>query len=160
MNFFDKIGRFFGISDDYEEKEIGKETEPVKESSAETKEPPKNEYAANNVVNFSSAASNKENTSAYPIKLVKSEIRTIKPKKFEDARIISNFLRDKIAIVINFEETDPAIANKIIDFVSGTAYAIRGRVRPIGQKVFIGTPENVKIESYEDENKSKGPFID
>lgn len=159
MDLFDKIGRFFGfLGDDDEEKELEpKKPEPVKKP-VETKEPPKID-ADNNVVKFNFSAANKE-TSARPIKLVKSEIKTIKPKKFEDAQTISNYLRDKIAIVVNFEETDPAIATKIIDYICGAAYALNGKVTPIGAKVFVCAPENVIVESYEDEKKSKDPFAE
>lgn len=162
MDIFDKIGRFFGIIDDYEEKDTEKkEPEPVKTPPPkETTEPPKSEFAAANVVSFNSAASNKEISSARPIKLVKSEIKTIKPQKADDAKIIADYLRDKIPIIMNFEETDPEIADQIVYFVSGTVYAINGTINSAGEKVLICAPENVKVQSYEDEKKSKGTFID
>ena len=159
--FTDKLGRWFGFSDDDEEREI----EPKKAETStpplnENEEPPKKDFTATNILNFSTATLNKENSSANSGKFINSEIKTVNPKKFEDARVISDHLCDKVAIVINFEETDSAIAAKILDYVSGTAHAVKGNVKRVGKKVFIAAPNNVKIENYDEEQKSKGTFLD
>ena len=161
MDFIDKIGRSLGLSDE-EKIEEPKETEPPKiVSQIETVESSEPEHAPKNVFDFNSAAAfsrehNSERTEHYNA----SEIKTIKPKNFNDAQTVSNLLRDKIAVIVNVEETDSLEAQRIIDFIGGTIYAVDGKIRPISQKVFICAPKNVKVESYEDEKKSKGNFFD
>ncbi len=162
MNIWEKIERFLGFAPEEEETESGTpETETPKAPPVEkTKETPKNEYVATNVVDFKSAASNKEESVVRPNKFVKSAIKTIQPEKFEDARIVSNYLRQKKAVIVNFEHTDPKEASRIADFIFGTTYALDGKGKKIGEKVFIFAPDTVTIEAYEDEKKSKGNFFD
>ena len=156
MGIFEKIEKLLGFSDDLEEKEIeNEEPKTVKTPPVEPKEQP----AAAKILNFKS--DNRENSTSHPLKFVKSEIRTISPKTFiDDAHVISDYLRQKIAVVVNFEKTDIKEAARIADFVFGTVYAIDGKGKQIGSKVFIFAPDNVTIEAYEDEKKSKGTFID
>ena len=163
MNIIDKIGQTLGLGD-YDEKIIEpKENEtPKNEQPIEKEEIPESEGVPKKVLSFNSAASfNRENSSSSLISYKNnSEIKTIKPKNLTDARTISDLLRDKIAVVLNLEETEPAEAQRILDFICGTTYAVDGKLKPISKKVFICAPDNVKVESYEDEKKSKNTFLD
>jgi cell division inhibitor SepF len=157
MGIFDKMSQIFGTSIEEEEKETEtNEPEPEKTPKVEPKEPP----ATNNVLNFSSVASNIENDLPQTNKFVKSKITTIKPKSFEDAQTVANFLRDKIPVIVNFEETDINDAKRIIDFISGTTYAVDGKIRQVSSKVFICAPENITVSSSEDDKKSNLKFLD
>ena len=162
MNIWEKIERFLGFTPEDEETETGSpETETPKAPPVEkTKETPKNEYVATNVVDFKSAASNKEESTVRPNKFVKSAIKTIQPQSYDDSQIISNYLRKKITVIVNFEKTDATEATRIADFIFGTIYALDGKGKQIGEKVFIFAPDTVTIEAYEDEKKSKGTFFD
>lgn len=158
MGIIDQISHWLGFANDEEEKELERQLEKEIESApkVEKKEPP----AATNIVDFNAATFNKENSSARPSKFVKSEIKTIKPEKFEDARIVSDYLRQKKAVIVNFEGTETHEAARIADFIFGTTYALDGKGKKIGNKVFIFAPDNVTIEAYEDEKKTKGTFFD
>ena len=162
MNIIDKIGRTLGFSDEYDEKIIEKTEPEIKE----TAQPEKNETTEKattpkNVFDFNSAtALSKENSLARQSKYQKAEIKTIKPKNFSDSQSISKLLRNNITVIVNLEETDPAEAQRIVDYVSGTTYAIGGKTKPISPKVFIFAPDVVTVESYEDEKRSKGNFLD
>ena len=84
----------------------------------------------------------------------KSTINTIRPKNFDDAQIVANCLRDKIPVIINFEQTDPADASRIIDFISGTTYALNGDIKKVSEMVFICAPQNVHVSNSDDEKKT------
>ena len=162
MDFIDKIGRSLGIGE-YEEKiEEPKETDTSKiEKKTEDSETTSQEYAPKNVFDFNSAATlSKENISTRTNSYNKSEIKTIKPKNFADAQTVADLLCDKIAVIVNLEEADATEAQRIVDFIGGTTYAIDGKIKSISPKVFICAPDNVKVESCEDDKKSKNNFFD
>ena len=144
----------FGFSDEEErETETPPEKDEIKASELEPKEeiPAAPTHAAN-VVDFSSAVAIRENSRGT---MIKSKITTIRPKSFvDDAQTIANSLREKIPVIINFENTDTADAQRIIDFISGTIYALNGTLKQVSQKVFISAPNNVTVTYTEDVRKT------
>lgn len=73
------------------------------------------------------------------------EVNIIKPNAFEDSQNICNMLLSGRPVVVNLEGFDPDDAQRIMDFVSGCVYAIRGQYHQISKYIFIFTPENVDI---------------
>lgn len=73
------------------------------------------------------------------------EVNIIKPNTFEDSQNICNMLLSGRPVVVNLEGFDPDDAQRIMDFVSGCVYAIRGQYHQISKYIFIFTPENVDI---------------
>lgn len=69
----------------------------------------------------------------------------IKPVSFEDAREITETLLMNRTVVLNVEGLDVDIAQRIIDFTSGSCYAINGNLQKISNYIFIITPEAVDI---------------
>ena len=86
----------------------------------------------------------------------KAKINTIRPKNFDHAQEVANSLRDKIPVIINFEETDTETAKRIIDFISGTTYALNGDIKKVSQNVFVCAPSSVTVTYTEDEKKITG----
>jgi len=104
---------------------------------------------SNNVVDFHSAASARESAAAaYKVKVV-----VIEPKSFDDAQQVANNLREKKPVVINFEHTEGEAAKRIIDFISGTTYALNGEIKKVGHNVFLCAPSNVNVSYTEEEKK-------
>ena len=73
------------------------------------------------------------------------EVCVIKPNSIEDAREITETLLANRAVVLNLEGLDVAIAQRIIDFSSGSTYAINGNLQKISNYIFIITPASVDI---------------
>lgn len=73
------------------------------------------------------------------------EVCVIKPKSMEDAREITETLLEECTVVLNMEGLDLDIAQRIIDFSSGSCYAIHGNLQKISNYIFIITPESVDI---------------
>ncbi len=73
------------------------------------------------------------------------EVCVIRPKSMEDAREITETLLDECTVVLNMEGLDLDIAQRIIDFASGSCYAINGNLQKISNYIFIITPESVDI---------------
>lgn len=73
------------------------------------------------------------------------EVCVIKPTTVEDAREITETLLANRTVVINVEGLDLEIAQRIIDFTSGSCFAIDGNLQKISNYIFIVTPSNVDI---------------
>ena len=68
-----------------------------------------------------------------------------KPEKFQDASTIADHLRDKRTVVLNLESTNKDVARRMVDFLSGAAYAQEGKVKKVAVATYIITPYNVDI---------------
>lgn len=73
------------------------------------------------------------------------EVCVIKPTSVEDAREITETLLANRTVVLNMEGLDVDIAQRIIDFTSGSCYAIDGNLQKISHFIFIITPASVDI---------------
>ncbi len=155
MGIKDMWTKTFGFSDEEEKETVTTpEKDEIKASELEPKEEIPAPTHAANVVDFSSAVAVRENARGT---MIKSKITTIRPKSFvEDAQTIANCLREKVPVIVNFENTDTADAQRIIDFISGTIYALNGTLKQVSQKVFISAPNNVTVTYTEDVRKTDG----
>ena len=70
----------------------------------------------------------------------------VKPERFENASEIADHLKDKRTVVINLESTNKDIARRLIDFLSGVAYAGEGKIKKVAANTYIITPSHVDIE--------------
>lgn len=73
------------------------------------------------------------------------EVCIIKPTSFEDSQVICDMLLTGRATVINLEGFDDKLAQRTMDFVSGSVYAINGRLHRISSCIFIVSPDTVDI---------------
>ena len=101
-------------------------------------------------MDFQSAASARESSSVTNMKM---KVIVIEPKTFDDAQQVANNLREKKPVVINFEKTEADDAKRIIDFISGTTYALNGEIKKVGHNVFLCAPSNVNVSYTEEEKK-------
>jgi len=73
------------------------------------------------------------------------EVCVIKPTSVEDAREITETLLDNRTVILNLEGLDVDVAQRIIDFTSGSCFAISGNLQKISHYIFIITPASVDI---------------
>ena len=73
------------------------------------------------------------------------QVVLVKPERFEDASAIADQLNAKHTVVLNLESTGKEISRRLIDFLSGVAYANNGQIKRVANSTFIITPYNVDI---------------
>ena len=73
------------------------------------------------------------------------QVVLVKPERFENASEIADHLREKRTVVLNLESTQKDVARRILDFLSGAAYANDGKVKKVALSTYIITPYNVDI---------------
>ena len=73
------------------------------------------------------------------------QVVLVKPEKFQDASAIADHLRDKRTVVLNLESANKDVARRMVDFLSGAAYAQEGKIKKVAVATYIITPFNVDI---------------
>jgi cell division inhibitor SepF len=73
------------------------------------------------------------------------QVVLVKPERFENAAEIADHLREKRTVVLNLEQTNKDIARRLIDFLSGVAYAQDGKIKKVAVNTYIITPYNVDL---------------
>ncbi|TMW73139.1 cell division protein SepF [Alteribacter natronophilus] len=131
MGMKTKFKRFFELDDEYTEEEITKETyeepqrhEPVYEDKKEK----------GNVVSLKSV----QQSSA-------AKMMLIEPHSYDEVQDIADHLKNRKAIVINLQRIHHDQAKRVVDFLSGTVYAIGGDIQKLGVNIFLCTPDNVDV---------------
>lgn len=83
----------------------------------------------------------------------------MQPACFEDAQDICDHLKSKKPIVINLEDVEKDCAQRIVDFLSGSVYALDGNIQKVANGIFLVAPNNVDIMGeFKDELRNKGVF--
>ncbi len=113
---------------------LGLEAEEVREEIIEMPEVAEDNLRSSSISNVVSIHTNKT------MKVVVCE-----PESFDEVQVLADHLKNRKQVIMNFENTPKELSQRILDFVSGTTYALDGNSQQLGQHVFIFTPSNVEI---------------
>ncbi len=135
MSFLDELKRLarpYEDEDDYDEDEdftpVSKEPANARDRDRDRDRDPERR---NKVVNIHTTT--------------QLQVVLVKPERFENASEIADHLREKRTVVLNLEQTEKGIARRLIDFLSGVAYANEGTIKKVALSTYIITPYNVEI---------------
>lgn len=146
MSLFDKVKNGLGIGDDgYDDYD---EEDQVQENifARRAAEDKPAEGRHNKVVNVNATT--------------QLQVVLVKPERFDDASAIADHLNDKRTVVLNLESTNKEVSRRLVDFLSGVAYANNGQIKRVANSTFIITPFNVDIMGdLLDELESNGVFF-
>ena len=79
----------------------------------------------------------------------------LEPRAFSESQQIADHLKKRNTVVVNMKRVTAEQAKRIIDFLSGTVYAIGGDLQKIGVGIFLCTPKNVNVEGTISEEDGK-----
>ena len=82
----------------------------------------------------------------------------LEPRAFSEAQTIADYLKSRNTVVVNLKRVTPEVAKRIVDFLSGSVYAIGGDLQKLGNGIFLCTPNNVNVEgkiSGDEKSKAK-----
>ena len=149
MKLFDEMKKIFNPyedEDDYYEDEEAEEEKvsPFVEERPRTERRP--EDWRNKVVNINATTQ---------LKVV-----LVKPDRFETASEIADHLKEKRTVIVNLESTNKDIARRLIDFLSGVAYAGEGEIKKVAANTYIITTYHVEmVGDLLDELESNGLYF-
>lgn len=85
-----------------------------------------------------------------------SKMVLFEPRAYSESQQIADYLKKRNAVVVNLKRVTPDQAKRIVDFLSGTLYAINGGLQKLGTGIFLCTPNNINVEgSITEEAKEK-----
>ena len=74
-----------------------------------------------------------------------SKVVLVEPRVYAEAQDIADQLKNRRAVVVNLQRIERDQARRIVDFLSGTVYAIGGDIQKVGTDIFLCTPDNVEV---------------
>lgn len=126
MGLFDKLSEIFSNED--EDENGYEDIDEMDEQPYIAKEPI---HKDNKIVNINATT--------------QLEVVLVKPERFDDASSIADHLNSKRSVVLNLESTNKDISRRLVDFLSGVAYANGGQIKRVANSTFIITPYNVGV---------------
>ncbi|MBP3038717.1 cell division protein SepF [Bacillaceae bacterium Marseille-Q3522] len=127
MSIKSKIKTLFFLDDEYDDKEEEISEEEHAPSVKQQKAPLKQ-----NIVSLQSVQKS-------------SKVILTEPRAYEDSQEIADQLKNRRAVVVNLQRIEREQAKRIVDFLSGTVYAIGGDIQKLGTDIFLCTPDNVEV---------------
>lgn len=124
MSIKNKLKTFFTMDDEYEYADEQEELD-VSERSAQEQ--------GHNVINLKS------------MQQPSSKVILCEPRSYNEAQEIADNIVNRRAVVINLQRVDHHQAKRIVDFLSGTVYAINGDIQKLGAETFLCAPDNVDV---------------
>ncbi|WP_100011035.1 cell division protein SepF [Lentibacillus sediminis] len=137
MSFKDKLKNYFTMDDEYEY--VEKAEEPPNKTAGK--------QAGQNVVSLTS------------MQQASSKMVLCEPRSYNEAQEVADNVVNRRAVVVNLQRVDNHQAKRIIDFLSGTVYALNGDIQKLGAETFLCTPDNVDVsgtisELFSDEEET------
>ena len=80
----------------------------------------------------------------------------LEPRAFSESQQIADHLKKRNTVVVNMKRVTPDQAKRIIDFLSGTVYALGGDLQKVGAGIFLCTPKDVDVEGAITDDEEKG----
>lgn len=92
-----------------------------------------------------------------PNKNTNGKMILLEPRAYSESQQIADHLKKKNTVVVNMKRVTADQAKRIVDFLSGTVYALGGDLQKIGAGIFLCTPKNVNVEGAitDDDDKNK-----
>ena len=139
MSFMDELKKIIHPYDDEDYDYEDDFEEPVKESRSpfeDRKEDRRSEERRNE---------DRHNKEVNIHATTQLKVVLVKPERFENASEIADHLKEKRTVVLNLESTNKDVARRLIDFLSGVAYAGEGKIKKVAANTYIITPYSVDI---------------
>lgn len=138
----DKFSNFFKMNDEYEYVE---EYETDSEHDREML-PPSSQKK--NIVNLST------------VQQPSGKVELCEPKSYDEVQDVTDHLLNRRTIIVNLQRLETQEAMRIVDFLSGTVYAIKGDIQKIGKAIFICTPDNVDLSGQISQHDKSEEYFD
>ena len=144
-NMFGKFKEIIGLGeyeDDFEDLE---DTEVEEEEVQEEIEPIIAKQKGNKVVNIHTAST--------------AKVMVTKPTNYDDAREIADAIKARKIVLVNATTLETKIAQRLVDFISGSCYVLGATLQEIEQRVYLLSPSNVEVTNeLKNELSSKALF--
>jgi cell division inhibitor SepF len=106
---------------------------------------------------YDAADDQEQKNSTYDVRKVKNNVVSLhaqksskivltEPRNYEETQTIADHLRARKTVLINLQRLKSDQAMRIVDFLSGTVYALNGNISKVGSNIFVCTPDSVEVQ--------------
>ncbi|QXE03021.1 cell division protein SepF [Terribacillus sp. DMT04] len=129
MSFKNKMRNFFTVDDEEYEYVEGQPND------AEEAEP------------YPNGRERSQNQNVVSLKSVQASSKVVlcEPRTYNEAQEIADHVVNRKAVVLNLQRVDHQQAKRIVDFLSGTVYALNGDIQKLGSQTFLCAPDNIEL---------------
>ena len=150
LSDYDEVDDQLDVKEDYinasAKRQREREPEPARQFTSYNGGKQTNHGSAANVLNFQAS--------------VQMEVVVIQPETYDEAQDVCDHIKSQRPVIINLEQMDRAVAQRIMDFVSGACYTLNGNLQRVANNIFIIAPENVDVAGdFREELKSNGIIL-
>ncbi|MGI6083790.1 MAG: cell division protein SepF [Limnochordia bacterium] len=141
-SFLDRVLDFMGIQEEEVEQETPSDAQAEAETTGRTRR--------GRLVSFPNKSTKAETETEVPLTAVPASrwrMAVLEPHSFDDVQVICDHLKQRRPVIVSVEDLDKELSRRVIDFVSGTTYAIDGQVQRVGEGIFVFAPSNVVIDA-------------
>ena len=155
MSFWDNVKKF---AQPYSDEDYDDYDEDVEEYEEEVQEPaprsrrtsPFASAAQESNTDFTAASAPAASSTGFSGQVLnmssgKQEVVLFHAKTFDDAAKAADELRRRKAVILNMENVDKALTRRVVDFLSGSVYALDGRVKKVAQSTYLFCPHNMDV---------------
>jgi cell division inhibitor SepF len=149
-----KTMQYLGLVEDEELDDIEPESDPAVHEAAPvrrfsrtevaTMDPPRSEAVVRSIPSSRAPAP--------------ASIHRAEPQRFNDARDIGDRYKGGIAVIMNLQATDDAVARRLVDFASGLVFGLGGKIEMVASRVYLLTPTDMEVSAEEREKIVEGGF--
>ena len=156
MSFWDNVKKFaqpYADDEEYDDEYDEDETSDTFEEEPQERPAPRSgrrtpafSVASDNDTAFTSSASASTGFSGQVVSMGnRQEVVLFRPENFSDTSKAADHLRAKKAVIVNMEKVDKAMARRVVDFLSGCAYAVDGKVKKVAQSTYLFCPHSMDV---------------
>ncbi|HHV55294.1 MAG TPA: cell division protein SepF [Firmicutes bacterium] len=141
MGFWDRVLGFLGVREEVDEDEYGAEGEELPSIDAQEAR-----GAVEAARRYGQSQGRRGQLVSIPGQSP-SKVVVQEPLSFEEVQAVADHVKNRRAVVVCLDRVDRELARKVVDFLSGTAYALDGKIQRVGEGIFLIVPSNVTIEA-------------
>ncbi|WP_161877760.1 cell division protein SepF [Alkalibacterium sp. MB6] len=145
MSIKQKFNDYFSLNDtdtdNEEEVVVEKPVKKEKKKAAESMSTPSYTYNEQKPVGGQNVVAINQSQA-----MKKPKIKIMEPRLYSDAQAIADVLLNNQSVVLNFRRMEKEQAKKMIDFLMGTTYAIKGDIQRLGDEIFMCTPQSFEVD--------------
>ena len=164
MGFMDELKKlakpYAEDEDDFDDFDDGMDDAPAAPKASKASAAPAYNFDDLGIGGASTSSSDRRNKVVNIHTTAQLQVVLVKPDRFDNVSEIAEHLRDKHAVVLNLEQTNKDVARRLVDFLSGCAYALDGKIKKVAISTYIITPYNVDIVGdLIDELENSGMYL-
>ncbi len=88
-----------------------------------------------------------------------SRIVSVRPRSYNEARVIGENFRDGIPVIMNLSDMEDGEDKRLVDFAAGLIFGLRGNIERVSSKVFLLCPANLVVGPEDKERIASGGFF-